>query len=356
MIKWIRHNKNHLIAWSIFMAYESVILGLYSGEFGKFWNYAVHYAINIALFYAHAHFVLYKALNQKNKAYWRIPLFIGIEIFLYITVLFIVDTLLLHYTDFLSVNKVDLNKQYYFRSIFRGSYFIGFSTGYYFLITFLTERKRAEELEKIRLNNIINAQKIEQELAKSQNAYLRAQINPHFLFNTLDFIYHNARKNSPLAAEAIVTLSDMMRYAINTTYTGDCISLGDEIEQVENLIHLYQLKANSNLFIDLKYSEEVKTMPFIPLVLITLAENIFKHGNLTIESHSASINVFIQNNNLHIETDNLVKEARNTKGLNSGLVNIAKRLDHSYGKNSNFNFCIDEHAHFKAFLSVKLIH
>lgn len=293
-----------------------------------------------------------QALKDKRHAYWRTPIYIGLEIAVYVALAITLDTLLVKETNLHPDFTDDFNPQFLFKSIYRGFYFILFSTGYYFLLTYLNEKKRSNELEQIRLKSIIREQRINEELTKSQNAYLRAQINPHFLFNTLDFIYHNTRKTSPLAAEAISTLSEIMRYAIDTEYTNERCVVGEEIEQIESLIQLHKLKENAH--INLQYSEEIKQIKMIPLVLITLTENMFKHGDLTNDQHPASIDLFKEDNMLHVKTENLINTRSKAKSMNTGLNNVAKRLEYSYGNKVNFSYKVTEQSRFTVSLSVAL--
>lgn len=328
---WFRKHQIHFVIWALFIAYESVIVGLYSGKFSNLGNYIIHYAINITLFYVHALLILPYALKERQKSFWRIPVFICLELLMYVIVIIFIDLILSDFTNIFDNKSLPINSHLFIAPIFRGSYFMGFSTGYYFQIQLLKKSKKVNELENIRLKNIIKTQRMEYELAKSQ-------INPHFLFNTLDFIYHNTRKTSPVAADAIASLSNMMRFAIDNVNHGEIIPLYEEIEQIESLIQLYQIKKNFTLHIDFQYSEDVKNIKFIPLVLITLVENIFKHGKLTLAEHPALIRVYLNHDMLQVETDNLINNNNNKAGLHSGLNNISTRLTYYYDKQASFTY------------------
>lgn len=351
MIEWIKDKKYHFMVWTIFIFYESIILGFYSGNFAKFENYAIHYIINIFFFYLNAHFTLPKAFLHRKARILRMLFFVVLELSFYLLVIITVDSFLLRYTNILNITKIDTH--YYLGGIFRGLYFIGFSSGYFFLIKYNEENRRADELEKLRLTNIIKEQQIEQELQKSKNAYLRAQINPHFFFNTLDFIYQDTRKLAPQAAEAIIALSDIMRYAVDSNFEGDFIHIADELEQIENLIQIHKLKSSRELHIDLNYGEEVKELRLIPLVLLTLVENMFKHGNLKEADHPAHIDIFIKDDVLYVETSNLIQKAPQARGLNSGMNNISKRLQYTYGDTARFHYSRDKQNYYKVTLTIK---
>ncbi|WP_316803227.1 sensor histidine kinase [Pedobacter nototheniae] len=342
----IINKKRHFIAWAIFILYEAIIIGLLSGRFGSLTDYAIHYALNISLFYFNAHIALIGSLKHPKQAIWRIPLLVIIEIIVYLVAIYFIEYVMVNFNNFKSIDKFEFSLKYFAGPLYRCSYFIGFSVGYFYILNFIQERKKTEELEKQRLNNLI-------QIAKSENAFLKAQINPHFLFNTLDFIYHNARESSPVAAETILSLADMMRYAVDSDSEGEFITLGDEIDQVENLINLHQLRQNHSLQIHFDYDDEIRSQKIIPLVLITLVENIFKHGDLSHQSQPASINLELRSDELILETSNLVNSIQNSNGLNSGMENIRKRLNYAYGTRVSFNFFTNEKNNFIVSLKIK---
>nr|WP_315420990.1 histidine kinase [uncultured Pedobacter sp.] len=329
--QWIRKNQIHLLVWSLFMAYEIGVIGLYVGKFGHPISYLSHYILIILLFYSYADFLLKWALVKKLESIWRIPLILVFTISAYILLNFYLDRQLMLY-KIAPTNSVEiLNWRYAGQVIYRCIYILGFSTAYYFLATYLNERNLKEVLENERLNLIIDQERMQRALSKAHNDYLKAQINPHFLFNTLDYVYQNISINSPQAAEAILTLSDMMRYAVDNNEQKDFILLGEEIEQVEKLVYLYQLRKNMELNIIIDFSEEINNIPFIPLILMTLVENVFKHGNVSDQEIGISISVKLEGEHLIMKTINALNFKPKISSLNSGLKNLRERLKFAYG-------------------------
>jgi two-component system LytT family sensor kinase len=326
----IENHKIHLLFWGSFITWEVVFVGLFFGEFGHPLTYSAHYLLIIILFYTHASLLLPWALNREQQAFWRIPFVISVETGGFIIFSFLVDHLLINYGYMKVQNQLSLSLQYLLKTLYREIYFLGFSTGLYYLTTYLIEKKKTGELEKRHLIAIIEKQKAEEEVIKAQNAFLLSQINPHFFFNTLDYLYHNVLETSPKSAEAISILATMMRFAIDADKVGDYIRLGDEIEQVENLIYLNQLR--EHLAIRLEVEEESRDIWLIPLVILTLTENIFKHGNLKEPSLEAVIRITIDEENLCIQTTNLMYQQRESVKSGNGLLNIEKRLKNTYGK------------------------
>lgn len=327
-ISLLKKYKIHFIAWFIFILYESVLAGMATGIFGKPGNYAVHYAINITLFYINAHLVLPHALKHPVQVIFRLPLFLALLIIAYVIFVFGIDSLLVRYTDFLEISDIKLEKLFWHRSIWRSSYFIGFSTGYYYLITYLKEKSRTSDLEKQRLFSEIANQKAESELIKTQNAFIKAQINPHFLFNTLTFMHSQTKELAPKVAQTILSLSQMMRYSLKNTNLEDLSELTEEIEQLQNLIKIHELRSDQKIHLLLK--RDLSEIKIIPLVLITLAENMYKHGDLSDLSWPANIYIGLHDNDLIIKTVNKISTQKNETGLNLGLINIKNRLKYTY--------------------------
>ncbi|WP_184547775.1 sensor histidine kinase [Mucilaginibacter sp. FT3.2] len=355
-LKWIGRYKIHLLIWTLFIFYETVVIGLVFNVFGHPLTYALHYIAILLLFYLHADFVLPWSLKEKKAAFWKLPFVLIVEVSLFILTDFFIDKWLIRIDIIHSPVPLELTYLYSLKVLYRCVYFWGFATGYYFLMTYNKEKRKTNELEQQHLKDIINSQKAEQELTKAQNAFLKAQINPHFLFNTLDFIYHNIDASSPVAADAVIVLTDMMRYAIDADKMGEFIALGDEIEQAENLLYLSQMRKNHPLGFRINYNKDVRTIQIIPLVLLTLIENILKHGNLNEDKHEAIVNLYVESQFFHITTSNLVnhKPLKLNAVSNTGLKNIEKRLRYAYGNDVKFDYYTDNAGLFKLHLSVPL--
>ncbi len=329
VFKLFKKNLYHFIAWCSLLIYESIAAKIIGGINLSFVS-LIHYTFTISLFYVFS-LVILPWSRLSNFIAIRVVISIAIYLTCYILGHFAIDniSILLGVTVKKTVFK--LNLIYITDQFFRAIYFMGFSTAYYYLNTFNKEKKKSELLEKQRLNDIIQQQRMEQELVNAENAFLKAQINPHFLFNTLDFIYHEVHGSSPMAGEAIIDLSNMMRYAMDAGRNGGVEVLGKEIEQVESLIHLYQLRKRGKYCIEFQATAEVKDLYLIPLVLLTLVENVFKHGEFLDEGNPASIRLWTENECLHISTHNGVATSSFMKKSGHGLANTANRLHFAYG-------------------------
>lgn len=187
---------------------------------------------------------------------------------------------------------------------------------------------------------LLEEQKLELEVEKSQANFnfLKAQINPHFLHNTLNFLYAKSLPYSEELSEGILTLSDIMRYALSEGNANDGQTLlKDEIEHVRNVIKINQLRFSNNLNVQFEVQGVVSGWTIIPFVLITLVENAFKHGDLKSIEHPIEIKLILQGKHLYFSCRNKKKNGPKELSTGIGLENIKKRLDLAYGAGYSLN-------------------
>lgn len=211
------------------------------------------------------------------------------------------------------------------------SFMVGFSLLIAYLIYLRDEKKQQKVLE---------AQKLQLEIEKAQANYnfLKAQINPHFLHNTLNFLYAKSLPFSPELSEGILTLSEIMRYSLGETSLKDGkAALKDEVEHMRNVIRIHQLRFENNLQVHFEVNGLINGATIIPFVLITIVENAFKHGHLKSPEHPIEIKLTIDHNSLYFYCRNKKKTGPKELSTGIGLNNIKKRLDLAYGHNYHFN-------------------
>jgi sensor histidine kinase YesM len=217
-----------------------------------------------------------------------------------------------------------------------------FMLGAAFLAAYLTHLRDEHKQRKV-----LEAQKLQLEMEKSQANlnFLKAQINPHFLHNTLNFLYAKSLPYSPELSEGILTLSDIMRYALSEGNTKDGKApLKDEIEHVRNVIKINQLRFSNNLNVQFNVEGIINGATIIPFVLITLVENAFKHGDLKDTTHPIDALVQVQGKQFYFYCRNKKKTGPKELSTGVGLDNIRKRLELAYGK--NFSFDIKDESEF----------
>lgn len=352
-IKWLKKKKLHFLVWILFIFWETGVIAVMLGNFGNGSLFVAHYLVIIGLFYFQSEVLLPSAVKSNSLDYLRVPLVLLIHLVIYLCFHFAADVVL----TLLKLIPYRLNygfdHQFILRNLYRGIFFMGFSSGYYFLQRYISERNRASVLERKKLEAIILQKNTEQQLFKAQNAFLKAQINPHFLFNTLSFIHNKVGTSSPEVADAVFSLSEMMRYAITSDEAGGTIKLEDEMEQVTNLISLFKIRRNQPLYLKTEFAENTKHFRFIPLVLLTLAENMFKHGQLHEANHEATLKVYIESETIYFETCNLSQPQKSNRS-HTGLANIKDRLSYAYGDQISFYYTTDHNQYFTLKLGVQL--
>ena len=180
-------------------------------------------------------------------------------------------------------------------------------------------------------------QKITVEKLNAEVNFLRAQVNPHFLFNILNNLYALTLKKSELAPDVVLKLSEMMEYMLYDS-TDAKVLLEKEIAYLSNYIELERLRFSTESAISLNINAELKGHEIAPLLLLPLVENAFKHG-LSKQNENSWLNVDVALNNetltVNIENSKPTSVAKKGKG-GIGLENLRKRLDLLYPAKHRF--------------------
>jgi LytS/YehU family sensor histidine kinase len=171
---------------------------------------------------------------------------------------------------------------------------------------------------------LIETQKINTELS-----FLKTQLNPHFLFNSLNSIYSLANKKSDATTDAIVTLSELMRYMLYET-DKEYVLLKKEIEYIKNYISLQNLRLKDSSGV--RFNVHGNLEHYIePLLLISFIENAFKYGTDYTGKTNINIQISIEENNLILNIKNYIsvkEKQKNNSGI--GLQNVKSRLNLLY--------------------------
>jgi len=175
-------------------------------------------------------------------------------------------------------------------------------------------------------------QKTQQEKMKAEVSFLKAQINPHFLFNTLNSIYSLALLKSDKTADAIVKLSEMMRYVINEA-DKDFVSLEKEITYINDYIVLQENRFGKSINLSFSVTGDLRGKKIAPLILITFVENAFKYGvNAEDEESVISIKIAVVGSELIMDVANkkVVVQLNMTEQSGKGIRNAKERLNVLY--------------------------
>ncbi|TPG35467.1 sensor histidine kinase [Flavobacterium pectinovorum] len=203
---------------------------------------------------------------------------------------------------------------------------IGPSLFYILIITISAAIRTLTEFYNNQQNKLI----AETHRTNTELIYLRKQTNPHFLFNSLNSIYSLAHKKSDLVPDAIVTLSELMRYMLYET-DNKTVALEKEINYIQNYIELQKLRLNNIEDIVINVHGDTKNKFIEPLLLISFVENAFKYGTDYKGAAHVKIKIFILDNSLDFWIENTIENyIKDPENSGIGLVNIQNRLDLLY--------------------------
>jgi len=175
---------------------------------------------------------------------------------------------------------------------------------------------------------------LETQTMQSELKFLKSQINPHFLFNTLNSLYALTLKKSDKAPEIVIKLSEMMRYMLY-----ECnekrVMLSKEVNYIKNYLDLEKLRHGRNMDIHFEVNGHVSHQKIAPLMFIPFLENSFKHGiSNRIEKGFVNIKMNVNEQHVHFNIENSKAEALpsqpNKPSGGIGLVNVRRRLDIIY--------------------------
>lgn len=182
----------------------------------------------------------------------------------------------------------------------------------------------------------VRAQKRLAELAKEKAAaelnFLKSQINPHFVFNSLNAIYFLIDKSNSAARSTLLRFSDMLRYQLYDCST-DKIDIGQELKFLEDYVHLQQLRRDAHYKVSFVAAPELRGLSISPLLLIPFVENAFKHlSHRTNAENFVRIELRRNGNDLLFEVVNSQDPtAHRTEPVGGiGLVNVKRRLELLY--------------------------
>lgn len=214
----------------------------------------------------------------------------------------------------------------------------------------------AFKLVKLNLKHTEKTKKLETKILETQLKlkeqelnYLKMQIHPHFLFNTLNTMYGFALKKANETPEMILKLSNLLDYLL---YQVDkpFVLLTTEINHIKDYIELEKMRFNDTLKINFNYNNISKTIKIAPMLLLPFIENSFKHGSIKNGVLNINIDIDCSDESLYFKIENSYKKTK-TSSNGIGLENIKKRLDLLYETNYKLNIN-DNNGTFKVTLNL----
>lgn len=203
--------------------------------------------------------------------------------------------------------------------------------------------KSVEDLEKERDNQ------------KAELQWLKNQLNPHFLFNTMNNISSQIYTNPDEAQENLSRLSDVLRYALYET-AADRVPLHGEIEFMQNYIALMTLRCSDKTTVTTDFPTQTAGIQILPLLYISLIENAFKHGISNKEESFVKISLKQFQGKLlfEVENSNFPKKLENRSGHGIGIGNLKRRLQLAYPDKHSFTYGLNGDGNYLAKLEVSV--
>ncbi|MGI4020632.1 MAG: sensor histidine kinase [Janthinobacterium lividum] len=191
--------------------------------------------------------------------------------------------------------------------------------------------------------------KAESEKVNAELSFLKAQINPHFLFNTLNNIYSLSVINSEHTSESIMKLSNLMRYVTDDVMQ-DFVLLQNELNSIKDYIDLQKLRLGNKTIVDYQVSGAINNQVVPPLILMSFIENTFKYGISKKEISTIRIEINAAKDKIEFCCENKIFNQQITERSGIGIANTKQRLQHLYGEKHNLTI-----KEANGFFKVKLI-
>jgi two-component system LytT family sensor kinase len=344
----MKKSKGPLILQSIFWGIILFIVILYAlldsyqhTVADYFITYIACGVINVSIFYINYIFLLPKFV-QKNKRYW-------IYIFLFFIIIFLSASLkiiisYIYYEDVMMMTapngrKVDIP---FVRVLIGYAFISGF-----FLVSSCIIKFAIDWFSRERIQRELESERREMELQ-----FLKSQLNPHFLFNSLNNIYSLAYQKSEKTPDAIMKLSEIMRYMIYES-NDETVALSKEVEYLQNYIELQKIRFKDGIFIDFTLNGEINEQKITPLILISFVENVFKHGIVNDPENPVKINIIANQKILHFSVVNKKSTKNKDAQGGVGLANVERRLQLTYPERYKLNV-VNSETHYTCELMIDI--
>ena len=310
----------HLSFWCVYLSFFLYQISSWQKGPEINWNRIFIVAGNQLVFvliisYINYFFLLPRFLKRRNPWLYFIQFAIPFAIVMFIRIhaeRYLID-------GYTGENAYLYNPRFIVQVVMTNFFIVVFVSLLKFVVEWLELEARKKEVENEKLTAELN--------------FLKAQINPHFLFNTLNNLYYLAYTKSENTTEVIAKLSQMMRYMIYDS-NHPKVLLTKEIEYIESYISLERLRLNNQIPIEFTVDGNISTVQITPFILITFLENAFKHG-VTNNNPNAWVKISLHikgNECMYIVSNSKIASAQADNGGKSGigLQNVHRRLALSY--------------------------
>lgn len=336
----------HLLAWSlllVFSGYEGWDWMYFSGKDGSLWIAVLYgHIFNAFLFYGNAFWLYPKFYREQRTLFWVLSM----------GLLLICQTMEMLIDGVFGSFLIRVHQPQAILVMAQGAYWQTFLFNLVFWGLGLAYHLPLELILKKRQHRVLQREKLQAELA-----FLRAQINPHSLFNGINSIYHLIDREPELAKETLLQLSELLRYQLY-----ECqemyIDLHKELLNLQHYISLEEIRKGEDAKITTTLPFTRDSWQVAPLLLIPLVENAFKHLSHYPSPEENQLDMVIQviDQRLKMQLSNTFQESSTSPTQNSsgiGLQNVGRRLSLIYGKDHTLEIS-KENGRFQVALDIPL--
>ncbi len=311
--------KYHIVFWVTYFLFNLVRWGSY---FNDYWyslkSNLVEFPLHIILVYANIYFFVPLFLTSKKYVKYIVFLFISLGIAYFIktglTYFLVSENIWPEaegYQEAFTFNHV-------VAVVIGELYVIALATAIKLTVDWISQKEYLETLQKERL--------------KSELQFLRAQIQPHFFFNTLNILYALTLEKSDKASEVVLKLSDIMQYVLYDVQDAQ-VSLLKELEYIHNYLDLEELRYRDGTVFKLNVEGSLEDVKVPPLLFLSFLENSIKHGAPGNDDFYVNMSFKREESHLLFSLSNsYVKQIKKTRG-GIGNSNLKRRLDLLYQEN-----------------------
>ncbi len=274
--------------------------------------------INVSLFYINSLILIPDIIKKRQKSWlylFLIICLIGVTVVIKLGIAVMYPEIVLEHKR----PSGEIEHSSYLKYMVKAFFFSGFFVVISSLLKFATDWFSNERIQRN-----LESQKKDMELQ-----FLKSQLNPHFLFNSLNNIYSLAYQKSDKTADAILKLSEIMRYMIYES-NDSWVALSKEVEYVQSYIELQKLRFKDGAAVELTLNGEIDNQHVVPLILISFVENAFKHGVANDPEDPIRINIIANQKILHFSITNKKSKTNKDAMGGVGLNNVERRLQLLY--------------------------
>jgi len=318
--KYVRY-LSHILFWIFIVAFFTFIYGIRRGNYSEIFRIMLG-TLPIDILYTYfLLYILIPYLLLARRYFWFFLTFLTS-----FTLIVILEWTINYFILYPSIYAD------YYKWKDSITYFSGSGLMIYVSLGFVILLASAIKLSRYWLQSQQDKANLEIQNRKSELALLRSQVNPHFLFNTLNNIDTLIRKDPDKASDTVVRLSEIMRYFIYET-NPEKVPLEKEIDYLNSFIELQRIRHKDPGFIRFQVSGSAGTLMIAPMLFIPFVENAFKHGARGKHYPAIIVDLWIMESEIRFEVTNFLDqhiEQVKDAGKGIGLANVKRRLDLIY--------------------------